>query len=1190
MRKQLMLFMLLLFGISTTYATVGLKIEAENFSERSEADNPRNVSDATLSGGGKLAYIWHGYWVKYSNVTFDGSEDKIQMSVVSYGGGGEVQFRLGAVDGTLIATATVGSTGIVETALSATTGTYDLYLVFVNESYASWLYDIDYFKLTSASYIANATAVSETSTLTWVFNTGVEGQTATYSGSTGDYFNADEVTIGSNLNYSGTETYSSSANITVTRFTPDAKDYGYTNSKNKVAFNIKPKPDLKFEPTTISFDCARFGTSGGMIDVIWRSANGTGTTIGTDIKPNRSGTDPEITHVDIDLSGYTLNTWDGDCSLEVYITELDPGKRVGLANITITGAVSGDMASLASYTLTTSADPSAGGSVANLPAGTEFDSGTEIELTATDNFGYNFDHWEDAEGSTVSSSNPYTFTISDNTTLNAVFVAVNTYSLTTNISNGTLDVSPAGTDVEGVIKYETGTTITCTAHPAYGYQLTNWTDGADSELSTSNPYSFDISGNSTVNANINKTEVYALPSWTFAKQYSQTSGEVYTYHTPKLDGGTSTISGTPWIYPNTITTGSNVGLTVSGGTLQSQNTSGNYDCRIVWSGTNSGSGLDFTNAANHSIYYQFQFSTKGFTGIGVDMTFGGGQNLTDDYLDLVYSVDNGSTWIDGGKFNSGSHWSTFNNYTPSLSSADDKDLVIVRLIAISENDGSNNFNLDAFTVTGTLSTTTWDGESSTGFDVAANWNNGVPSGISVVIPSGLTNYPTISSATTVNNLTIESDATLLGTENLTVSGTATVKRSLSTDSWQYISAPVSGATANDIEITSDGESAYVMKYDNTISGVAGDASLGWTYLTKDTDPLTPGVGYAVWVTEPKTIEFTGTLATGDQTISSVSAGESAWKLIGNSALGYIDWSSVSSDDDITGSAYVYDPTLNSGAGGYGTIGSDGTPVNAGSDFIPPMQGFFVEVDGGGNAELSLPTSALSHSSQAFYKSASVQRNFVRLAVQNSTCSDETVIYQKENAANGYHSKTDAHKMFMNGSDVPQLYSLADEHKLAINTLSELPVSIPLNIDAAIAETVTLKALELKDFDQAVNLYLEDKLNGELINLKEVDSYDASIKVGSNSDRFVLHMTSQAMSATVVGNETKVFAVDHQLVIRRAESTPLNISVYNVGGQCVAEYCIEGNKSILNTDLIKGVYIVKLHGQGTKQVEKVVFGN
>src|SRR5205085_920861 len=83
------------------------------------------------------------------------------------------------------------------------------------------------------------------------------------------------------------------------------------------------------------------------------------------------------------------------------------------------------------YSVTTSASPSAGGSTSG---GGPFTSGSSVTLTATANTGYTFANW--TEGATVvSTAQAYTFTANSSRTLVANFTAVSAnYTIATSSS------------------------------------------------------------------------------------------------------------------------------------------------------------------------------------------------------------------------------------------------------------------------------------------------------------------------------------------------------------------------------------------------------------------------------------------------------------------------------------------------------------------------------------------------------------------------------------------------------------------------------------------------------------------------------------------------------------------------------------------------------------------------------------
>ena len=76
------------------------------------------------------------------------------------------------------------------------------------------------------------------------------------------------------------------------------------------------------------------------------------------------------------------------------------------------------------YNLELSVSDAEAGSVTVEPNATQFNAGESVTVTATENPGYGFVKWTNAGSETVSTENPYTFTISDNTELIAVYGTV----------------------------------------------------------------------------------------------------------------------------------------------------------------------------------------------------------------------------------------------------------------------------------------------------------------------------------------------------------------------------------------------------------------------------------------------------------------------------------------------------------------------------------------------------------------------------------------------------------------------------------------------------------------------------------------------------------------------------------------------------------------------------------------------
>ncbi|MDD3322018.1 MAG: hypothetical protein PHS59_11305 [Paludibacter sp.] len=130
----------------------------------------------------------------------------------------------------------------------------------------------------------------------------------------------------------------------------------------------------------------------------------------------------------------------------------------------------------APVTLSTSVSPANAGTVT--PASATVNSGTGLSLSATNNFGFTFKEWRDGTSNDlITTDNPYTFTISANTSLVAVYDALTTYDFTTNVTGslwGTVTLTPAPTNG----KYVAGTVVSMAAVNDSVSTFVNWTDAS----------------------------------------------------------------------------------------------------------------------------------------------------------------------------------------------------------------------------------------------------------------------------------------------------------------------------------------------------------------------------------------------------------------------------------------------------------------------------------------------------------------------------------------------------------------------------------------------------------------------------------------------------------------------------------------------------------------------------------------
>jgi len=137
------------------------------------------------------------------------------------------------------------------------------------------------------------------------------------------------------------------------------------------------------------------------------------------------------------------------------------------------------------YTLDITSD---NGTVNQSIDGTEFDEGTEVELTAIPDEGFEFESWS---GDVVSTDNPVMVTMDSNKDITANFT-IKTYTLTITAENGQVNQSIDGTE------FDHGTQIELTAVPDEGFEFESWSGDV---VSTDNPVTVTMDSNTEITAN-----------------------------------------------------------------------------------------------------------------------------------------------------------------------------------------------------------------------------------------------------------------------------------------------------------------------------------------------------------------------------------------------------------------------------------------------------------------------------------------------------------------------------------------------------------------------------------------------------------------------------------------------------------------------------------------------------------------
>lgn len=212
------------------------------------------------------------------------------------------------------------------------------------------------------------------------------------------------------------------------KFTPlsGVQNPGRTAEDN-IAFEIQPATGVFFLPQNISFHSVRLGTGSILFDVTVQQGNGEEVTVLENFKPNREN-EASYSNVSIDLTAFPAIVSSGELlKVRIYIYDVYSGKYVGFNNIKVSGRFSGTAPEVKKYTFNATASPADAAQISWVPAGSEFDEGTEIELVVRPASGYLFENWTNASGDVVSTKENFKYTIKSNTELTANYKSYDDY-------------------------------------------------------------------------------------------------------------------------------------------------------------------------------------------------------------------------------------------------------------------------------------------------------------------------------------------------------------------------------------------------------------------------------------------------------------------------------------------------------------------------------------------------------------------------------------------------------------------------------------------------------------------------------------------------------------------------------------------------------------------------------------------
>lgn len=240
--------------------------------------------------------------------------------------------------------------------------------------------------------------------------------------------------------------------------------------------------------------------------------------------------------------------------------------------------------------------------------------------------------------------------------------------------------------------------------------------------------------------------------------------------------------------------------------------------------------------------------------------------------------------------------------------------------------------------------------------------------------------------------------------------------------------------------------------------------------------------------------------------------------------------------------------------------------------IKVTEGFFVNIASSGEQIINFTPSQGSTSSAK----ASIEREFVRLAMLEGEREIELLFAQNEDANEGYDI-FDANKLF-SPYEIAEPYFVTNNIALVKEEVNTLPYYATMNVRSFENKEVKFKANYIPE-GYAVSL-----IDGEeTIDLNEGVEYVTNVMAGENADRFKVLIKKSLSIKDAEELQVNIYNDNRYVNIETSESD-LQIEVYNALGQRV--FATKDRNFVLN-DVSAGAYLVKAFSKIASKSQKIV---
>lgn len=414
--------------------------------------------------------------------------------------------------------------------------------------------------------------------------------------------------------------------------------------------------------------------------------------------------------------------------------------------------------------------------------------------------------------------------------------------------------------------------------------------------------------------------------------------------------------------------------------------------------------------------------------------------------------------------------------------------------------------------------------------------------------------------------------------------------------WYFFAFPFNIKLSNiELDTKKEGAGEFVFRYYDGAER-ANNGHGGWKNLPVETEELKMGQGYIFQCNKKGTLllkvekpsfkaEDQGLALTDYEATSAQDAG---WNFIGNPYISYYDIN----DTEYTAPITIWN-------------GSSYEAIRPADDeyHFHPFEAFFVQkpktvdemtfTEENRTTYLKSKEQEIVAAARAMTRGADVNRQRIELTIADSEVRDKTRIVFNQDAKTGYETACDAAK-FMSMENVPQIYSLDNESKYAINERPAGDVKL-----GYVAKSAGTFKIGIKRMDTSVQLY--DQVTNMTVDLTEGD-YAFETEEGTFENRFVVKASVGGGTGTggteTGGTEASGDPVDETTGIASVKQQT-GVSVMNdasgiylsgVGDAEVYIYTMSGTMLAKNVQdgfvpLPKATYIVKVNKMAAKLMVK-----